>query len=295
MIIDLHTHSTHSDGVLSPKEIIDTAVNNNVDILAISDHDTTEAYTDELFKYAKENNIKLIPAVEISTKYNNKGVHVLGYNFDLNNTELKEQLKKLRNTRHDYLYNVSEKLNELGYFLNTDELSKIESVTKAHISLDIINNNKNTELLIKTFGHIPTKGEFIETIMNEGCPGYVKKESITPCEASRLIKQAHGKVVLAHPVAYKYEDGLTEQDITDIVDSMMLDGIETNYIYVSKNNKVINECDIWNQFALKHNLKVSIGSDFHSYDNIHPTIGFTNYNIDFDYTNLISFEQYFIF
>ena len=291
MIIDLHTHSTHSDGVLSPKEIIDTAVNNNVDILAISDHDTTEAYTDELFKYAKENNIKLIPAVEISTKYNNKGVHVLGYNFDLNNTELKEQLKKLRNTRHDYLYNVSEKLNELGYFLNTDELSKIESVTKAHISLDIINNNKNTELLIKTFGHIPTKGEFIETIMNEGCPGYVKKESITPCEASRLIKQAHGKVVLAHPVAYKYEDGLTEQDITDIVDSMMLDGIETNYIYVSKNNKVINECDIWNQFALKHNLKVSIGSDFHSYDNIHPTIGFTNYNIDFDYTNLISFEK----
>ena len=71
----------------------------------------------------------------------------------------------------------------------------------------------------------------------------------------------------------------------------MLDGIETNYIYVSKNNKVINECDIWNQFALKHNLKVSIGSDFHSYDNIHPTIGFTNYNIDFDYTNLISFEK----
>lgn len=291
MIIDLHTHSTHSDGVLSPKEIIDTAVNNNVGILAISDHDTTEAYTDELFKYAKENNIKLIPAVEISTKYNNKGVHVLGYNFDLNNTELKEQLKKLRNTRHDYLYSVSEKLNELGYFLNTDELNKIESVTKAHISLDIINNNKNIELLIKTFGHIPTKGEFIETIMNEGCPGYVKKESITPCEASRLIKQAHGKVVLAHPVAYKYEDGLTEQDITDIVDSMMLDGIETNYIYVSKNNKVINECDIWNQFALKHNLKVSIGSDFHSYDNIHPTIGFTNYNIDFDYTNLISFEK----
>lgn len=291
MIIDLHTHSTHSDGVLKPKEIIDTAVNNNVSILAISDHDTIEAYNDELFKYAKEMNIKLIPAVEISTKYNNKSVHVLGYNFDLNNTELKEKLKSLRNTRHDYLYKVSEKLNELGYFLNTDELNKIESVTKAHISLDIINNNKNNELLTKVFGHIPTKGEFIETIMNEGCPGYVKKESMTPNEASKLIKQANGKVFLAHPVAYKYEDGLTEQDIANIVDSMELDGIETNYIYVNKNNEVINECDIWNQFAVKHNLKTSIGSDFHNYDNIHPTIGFTNYNITFDYTNLISFEK----
>ena len=68
--IDLHIHSNLSDGELSPKEIIDRAVDNGVSVMAIADHDTTLAYSDELFNYAKEKNIKLITAVEISTKYN---------------------------------------------------------------------------------------------------------------------------------------------------------------------------------------------------------------------------------
>ena len=64
-IIDLHVHTTISDGILTPKEVIDTAVKNNVSVLSIADHDTIDAYTDELFAYAKEKNIELIPAVEI--------------------------------------------------------------------------------------------------------------------------------------------------------------------------------------------------------------------------------------
>ena len=102
------------------------------------------------------------------------------YNIDLNNKKLIEQLSKLRNSRHDYLFNVANKLNELGYKVNTEELDKIEAVTKAHISLDVISNKENEKTLLDNFGHIPSKGEFIETIMNENCPAYVKKESITP-------------------------------------------------------------------------------------------------------------------
>lgn len=76
--IDLHIHSTLSDGILTPKEIIDEAVKNQVSTIAIADHDTIAAYTDDLFNYAKEKNIKLIIGVEISTKIKNIGIHVLG-------------------------------------------------------------------------------------------------------------------------------------------------------------------------------------------------------------------------
>jgi len=272
-IIDLHIHTNKSDGQLSPKQIIDEASKKGLYAIAISDHDTIDAYTEELINYAKEKNIILIPAVEISTKTNRCGIHVLGYNFDINNENFKNKLNLLRNSRHDYLYKVSDKLNELGYVINKEELDKIDSVTKAHISLDVISNPLNEELLLKTFGHIPNKGEFIETIMNEGCPAYVKKQSITPKEASELIKSANGKVVLAHPVAYKYEDNLTESDIEEIIKDMNPDGIEANYIYVDKHGEKIDEMDIWNKLGEKHNLICTVGTDFHNIDKMYLFIG----------------------
>ena len=288
-IIDLHIHTNVSDGVLSPKEVIDLAEKNGARVIAITDHDTIDAYNDELFDYAESKNMILIPAVEISTKTNKCGIHVLGYNFDLNNQNFKDRLGKLRNARHDYLHNVSKKLNELGYLVNTEELDKIESVTKAHISNDVINNKNNENILLQNFGHIPSKGEFIETIMNEGCPAYVKKETITPKEAADLIRSAGGKAVLAHPVAYQYEDNLSEEDILNLVKDMEISAIEANYLYVDRSRKRINDCEKWLDFAKKNNLICSIGSDFHSIDDIHPTIGFKNWDINFTYqdANLI--------
>ena len=97
--------------------------------IAITDHDTVDAYNEDLFLYAKSKNIQLINAVEISTKWEKCGIHVLGYNFDLNDKSFRESLYKLRNIRHIYLYDVAEKLNELGYYLNVEELDKIDAVT----------------------------------------------------------------------------------------------------------------------------------------------------------------------
>ena len=271
--IDLHIHTNCSDGELTPIEVVDKAVCNGVSVISITDHDTVDAYSDELFQYAKSKNIQIIPAVEISTKIKKCGIHVLGYNFDLHNKTFLDKLKSLRNARHDYLYGVSAKLEELGYVVHTSELDKIEAVTKAHISLDVVSNPDNKEKLLDVFGHIPEKGEFIETVMNEGCSAYVKKNTVTPREAAELIRLAGGKVVLAHPVAYKYEDGLVEEDISSLVSDMNADGIESNYIYVNRNHQKINELDIWNEFAKKHHLYTSIGSDFHREDGIHPTIG----------------------
>ena len=280
-IIDLHIHTNVSDGALSPKEVIDMAVKNGAGIIAIADHDTVDAYSDELFDYAEERNLILVPAVEISTKTKKCGIHVLGYNFDLRDENFREELNKLRNARHDYLYEVASKIEELGYVINAKELDKIEAVTKAHIANDVVSNEKNFDLLTKEFGHIPNKGEFIETIMNEGCPAYVKKRSISPKEAAELIRSAGGKAVLAHPVAYKYEDNLTDEDILELVKDMEVDAIEANYHYVDRNDNKIEESSHWREFAKMNNLICSVGSDFHLDDGIRPVIGFKNWDIEF--------------
>lgn len=275
-LIDLHIHSNFSDGVLSPVEIIEQAKQNGVSTIAIADHDGVIAYNEGLFALAKANNIRLIPAVEMSTRWRGIGIHVLGYNFDLHNSKLLECLNSLRNARHTYLFDVAKALNNLGYYVNVDELDKVESVTKAHISQDIIQNDKNRELLLKTFGEIPSRGEFIETLMNEGCPAFVEKKSVTPKQASDLIKQAGGKVVLAHPVAYTYEDGLTETDIQQIIDEISPCGIEGNYIYIDRHGDIINECEKWNTLAKQNKIISTIGSDFHLADDKHPVIGLSN-------------------
>ena len=224
-IIDLHVHTNISDGALTPKEVIDEAANNNVSVLAIADHDIIDAYTDDLFNYAKEKKIEIIPAVEISTKTKKCGIHVLGYNIDINSEKLKNKLFELRNIRHKYLHDVSKALNDIGYKIDTDELDKIEAVTKAHIARDVIKHEENKDLLMKDFGHIPEMGEFIETIMNEGCKAYVKKDTVSPKDAANIIRAAGGKVVLAHPVAYKHEDNLTDEDILELVKETKADAI----------------------------------------------------------------------
>ena len=289
--IDLHIHTTCSDGVLSPYEVIDEAYKNNVKIISITDHDTISAYTEDLIEYAKKKGIKLIPGIEISTKSNKCGIHVLGYNIDINNKEFSDILCGLRSTRHKYLYDVSKKLESVGFILDVNTLDKIDAVTKAHIANDVINNKNNKDNLIKYFNHIPNKGEFIETIMNEGCPCYVKKETITPSYAADIIRKYGGKPVLAHPVAYKYEDNLSCEEVFKILKSMNCHAIEGNYVYVDRNNNKINEVKLWNKFAIDNALVSTIGSDFHLSDGIRPIIGLSNEEVDANIDDILSYIE----
>ncbi len=289
--IDLHIHTTCSDGVLSPYEVIDEAYKNNVKIISITDHDTISAYTEDLIEYAKKKGIKLIPGIEISTKSNKCGIHVLGYNIDINNKEFSDILCGLRSTRHKYLYDVSKKLESVGFILDVNTLDKIDAVTKAHIANDVINNKNNKDNLIKYFNHIPNKGEFIETIMNEGCPCYVKKETITPSYAADIIRKYGGKPVLAHPVAYKYEDNLSCDEVLKILKSMDCHAIEGNYVYVDRNNNKINEVKLWNKFAIDNALVSTIGSDFHASDGIRPIIGLANEEVDANIDDILSYIE----
>lgn len=271
--IDLHIHSNCSDGEKSPKEIIDIAKANNVKVISVADHDTVDAYTDEFYSYAKENNIDIINACEISTKYNGLGIHMLGLNIDVNSEVLKEKLYLNRNSRHIYLHDVSKVLRDLGYIVNEEKLDEIELVTKAHISTDIITNPKNEEILLKEFGKIPSKGEFIEAIMNEGCKAFVDKVTLSPKEVVDLVHNAGGKVLIAHPVAYEVIDGLSKEEIINMIKDINPDGIESNYILINQDGNKINDSEFWSNFAKENKLIESVGSDFHRYDNVHPEIG----------------------
>lgn len=279
-IIDLHMHTNKSDGALSPKELIDEAIKNNVKIISITDHDNIDCYTDDLIEYARNKGIVLIPGVEITSNAKRCEIHILGYNFDLNNKPLQECFVNLKKVRFNYLEEVAKKLNQLGYIVNIEKLKHVNAITKAHISDDIIHNKENEDLLIKSFNHIPNRGEFIELIMNEECPAYVKRESISAKDAINIIKQAGGKAIIAHPVAYAHEDNMSDDELLEIINEINPDGIEANYLYVDRNNNRFDECKKWNKFAKKNNLIVTIGSDFHKKDNIRPEIGFINWNIN---------------
>lgn len=286
-IIDLHTHSICSDGVLSPKEIIDKAIENGVKIISITDHDSISAYTPEIIQYAKDKGVTLIKGIEFSTKYKGVGFHILGYNVKLEDIKLRETIDKLQNSRKNYLIDVSKKLEELNFLVEIDKLLKLPSITKSHISADIVKNPKNNDELIKTFGYVPNKGEFIETIMNEGCPAYTPKFGITPKEASDIIRGAGGVVVLAHPVAYVYEDKLSPKDIMEVAVNIDADGIEGNYLYVNCKDVLFDDCLFWNKQASENHFVSTIGSDFHRSDGIRPEIGLPKCILSSDNFNAI--------
>lgn len=275
-IIDLHIHTNCSDGKFSPLEIIDMAKNNNVSIIAIADHDTLKAYNEVVFLYAAKKDIQLINAVEISTKFEGYGIHILGYGFDLKNKELLKMIEKAENARLNYLLEVSEKLEQFGFIVNLDNLKNFPSVTKYHIANEVIQNQKNDKLINNIFHKVPSIGEFIETIMNENCPCFVKKYCPTPKKISEIIKQAGGKVVIAHPVAYIYENGFTIKDVEDLIKEIKPWGIESYYWYVDKFGKVINEVEKWKDVANKYGLVNTIGSDFHTFSPNNAVLGLLN-------------------
>ena len=111
-------------------------------------------------------------------------------------------------------------------------------------------------------------------------PSICKKETITSKEAVKLIHEAGGKAVIAHPVSYNHEDDMTDEELHEIINEIKPDGIEAYYLYVDRYNNKFDECDKWIKFAKDNNLFVTIGSDFHKKDNIHPEIGFPNWKIN---------------
>lgn len=270
-MIDLHSHTNCSDGSYSPHDLVELASKRGVKIMSITDHDTVQAYQGDIIKFAQKMGIQLIPGIEISTEdaKSGQGVHVVGLNIDVNNTQLLQLCEKLNKARRDKVMIFEEKFKAIGLILRSQMLIKSgATITTSLIAKDIIDNPINEEIIMKTFGKKPLMAEFIEEYFRIGKPVLVNIPfKIHTDEAVRVIKQAGGKAICAHP-SKNVARGFSLENMGQLIIRNEFDGIEiVNIQYLkSKGDIKFDMVAEFTEFARNNNLLMSGGSDYHSND-----------------------------
>jgi predicted metal-dependent phosphoesterase TrpH len=269
--IDLHTHTTYSDGLLTPKELLERAKRYDLAAISITDHDTVSAYTSDTFDIAHRLEVELIPGIEFSTKdpHGHK-YHILGLLIDVNNQDLLDLTRKIKDQRIAYTRQVCDLLIKAGWVIDTDTLLSYQgTITKAHIARAVVSNPDNHRLLVDTFGgHIPKEGEFIEATMIKGKPYYIKQsEELSPEVAIRTIKGAGGLAILAHP-SFNLMMGEQFDELCQKFVRMGIDGFEAINVQYDRSHKdaEVEHIEQFINFSLQHKLVISGGSDFHHDD-----------------------------
>lgn len=242
--VDFHVHTNKSDGILSPKEVVDRAYKNGVEILAITDHDTINGLS-EAIDEAKVKNIKLIPGIEFSCNYNNESIHLLGF-FGDDSYKSEDFIEILNNIQEKRLLRAKkmiEKLSdEFNININFEDVLKHGKniIARPHIAKAIIDA-----------GYPYTHDYIFDNFIGKDKPAYVPTNKITIEEGIELLHKFNALVFLAHPVLIK------NSPLEDFL-KFNLDGIEAIYFLNSKEDEkyLLN-------FAKEHNLLVSAGSDCH--------------------------------
>ena len=246
--IDLHLHTTHSDGSLPPSEVLKLAKKASVTALAITDHDITSGLP-EAMSVGQELGIEVIPGVEISSFDGRSELHILGYCLDWKDPVLNERLGTLRASRHRRNPLIIERLRAAGLDVTYEEVRELagtESVGRPHIA----------QLLMKK-KYVSSAKEAFDRYLAEGKAAYVARELPPPDEAIRWIREARGVAVLAHPTWIK--DG--GQGLLGCVTALKeagLDGVEVHYSTHSK-----SQTSGYLELAMRLDLLVTGGSDFH--------------------------------
>ena len=241
---DLHMHTTYSDGVCSPFELIDFAHKKGVHTISITDHDNLESY-DIAKTYAAEKNVQLIPGIEISAVWNTRDIHILGYFCDSSNLTLNLALKEQAKRRKERLKLILKKLEAMGVNLSYEKVisySQDGSIGRPHIAQALLD-----EEYVKTFQ------EAFQIYLGDDAGAYVERKGISVEQTIRLIQQAGGVAVLAHPMRSK-----CDEIIPDMVE-WGLAGIET-YCYSQKGAAARKYSDL----AKRYNIVGAGGSDFHT-------------------------------
>jgi len=254
--VDLHIHSTASDGRFSPAEVVRKSADRGLSIIALADHDTVNGVVPALTAAKAFPQLKIIPCVEISTDISKGEVHVLGYFIDYTNPELLEALKKLRNSRWERAQGMVAKLRDLGILIEWQRVQEIagnSSMGRPHIAQAMLEK-----------GYITSLKEAFTKYISRGGPAYVEREKMTPAEAVELILRSNGLPVLAHP--------LTINDLKPLIVELKaagLAGIEAYY-----NGYTDDEINSLVSLADRYDLIPTGGSDFHGLDaNIETMIG----------------------
>ncbi len=246
--LDLHLHSTHSDGSQPPAEIIAMAHKADVRALAITDHDILTGLPDAV-EAARPLGIDVIPGVEISSRFDDDELHILGYYFDPADPTLLARLKTLRESRHRRNPLIVERLRDLGVSLTYDEVRELagtDAVGRPHIAR-----------LLMEKGHVKTAKEAFDRYLARGKAAYVARELPEPTEAIRWIRDAGGVAVLAHPLWVK-RTGEALRKLCEKLKEAGLGGIEVHY-----STHTPQQTSDFLNLARHLDLLVTGGSDYH--------------------------------
>ena len=255
--VDLHIHSTASDGKLTPAEIVQEAAERGLTFIALADHDTIDGIVQAQTEVKSFPDLKVIPGVEISTDIPQGEVHVLGYFIDYADPQLKTALDKFRNSRLMRAQGMIAKLNKLGMNIDWQRVQDIaggSSIGRPHIAQAMLEK-----------GYIASMKQAFTDYIGRNGPAYVEREKMTPAEAVELILKAKGLPVLAHPLTAGDAEAMTIE-----LQAAGLAGIEAYYDGYTppEINQLVGLAD-------KYNLVATGGSDYHGLDDTETAIGGT--------------------
>lgn len=252
--VDLHVHSTASDGRLSPEEVVRKAAELGLAVIALADHDSVDGIIPALKAARGFPQLKLIPAVEVSTDVPSGEVHILGYFIDYTSSELAEALARFRDSRERRAQGMVAKLAQLGIQIEwqrVKELAGDGSIARPHIAQAMLEK-----------GYISSIREAFDKYIARDGPAYVEREKLTPAQAVELIVQAEGLAVMAHPLTAPDPEAMIAE-----LKKVGLVGLEAYYDGYSA-----EEISALVELAERHGLITTGGSDYHGLDESDETM-----------------------
>lgn len=262
-IVDLHVHSTKSDGTLTPTELVDYAREKKLKAFALTDHDTIDGleeameYAERMRKQAvKDGTIssrnpvpEVIPGIEFSTEYQGKDIHIVGLYIDYKNPFFLNHLQGFLDSRTLRNQKMCARLQEAGIDITYEALLQEfpdSVITRAHYAKYMLQH-----------GYIKSLKEAFDRYVGDNCPCYVPREKVTPAQAVELILAADGIPILAHPVLYRMSDARLDSLVAELKEAGLI-GIEAIYsTYTAGEERRMRG------LAQKYHLLISGGSDFH--------------------------------
>ncbi len=247
--IDLHTHTTASDGIYSPRQLIDLAVRNGLVAMAITDHDTVDGLP-EAMDYAGSIGFRLYPGVEFSIEYDPGSFHLIGLNLDYTHQGLRDTVKRLAEYRDTRASRIIDDLKKHGIDIPLDEVMAEAgggAIGRPHIARVMVNH-----------GYASNIREIFKNYLVKGKPGYIKKVRIEFNDAVSIIKESGGIPVIAHPVSLECVD---MDQFEGLLKGFIDAGVEGMEVYASMHTPEMAEQ--YRVLAVKHNMLMTGGSDFH--------------------------------
>ena len=265
--IDLHTHTTASDGSLSPSALVQKAHEIGLAALAVTDHDTIGGLA-EADAAAQRLGLDFLPGVELSVEDKDGRFHLLGYGFDPNFPELADKLLDLRRSRAARNTQMADKMAALGLPVTMDD---VRDAAKKHAEdgeeSEVIARPHFAQALIAK-GIVGSVQEAFDTYLASGKPLYQAKEALTPAEAIALLHRAGGVAVMAHPGLVPLARPALAARVKSLAGDAGMDGIEAFYSQHSP-----TDTRFFLDLARTHNLLVTGGSDFHGTPKPHVPLG----------------------